>query len=217
MGGYDVPTFAFVGGLGTLASWIVTIVLNRTVAIVGVGWLIVGMIVYVLYRRAQRLPLTETVLLTSQTSGPALEVEYRSILMPIAAGRVDDEMTATACELAAESRGSLVVIYPIEVPLAMPLSAPMHRETQEAERELREAAALGRQYGINVVTRIVRTRNVGQAIVQEAERRGSEIIVIGARQRDRPGQRLFGPKVDYVLRNAHCRVMVGALPPAGAR
>jgi nucleotide-binding universal stress UspA family protein len=125
---------------------------------------------------------------------------------------VDDEMTATALQLAAESRSSLVVLYPIEVPLNVPLSDPMARETAVAERELREAAALGRRYGVDVVTRIVRTRSVGQAIVEEADRRGSEIIVLGARERSRPGERLFGSKVDYVLRNARCRVMVGALP-----
>jgi len=140
-------------------------------------------------------------------------VEYRSILMPIATGRVDDEMTITACGLLAESGGSLVVIYPIEVPLSMPMSAPMEEETAIAERELLEAAALGREYGITVVTRIVRTRAGGRAVVEEAERRGSEIIVIGARERAKPGQRLFGPRVDYVLRNAPCRVMVGVLPP----
>ena len=58
----------------------------------------------------------------------------------------------------------------------------------------------------------MRTRNIGHAIVEEADRRGSEIIVLGARDRAKPGQRVFGSKVDYVLRNARCRVMVGALP-----
>ena len=61
----------------------------------------------------------------------------------------------------------------------------------------------------------MRTRSIGQAIVDEAERRRSEIIVLGARNRAKPGQRLLGPTVDYVLRNATCRVMVGALPAGG--
>ena len=68
---------------------------------------------------------------------------------------------------------------------------------------------------MDVITRIVRTRNIGQAIVDEAERRRSEIIVLGAAQPRKPGQRLFGPTVDYVLRNANCRVMVGACPAGG--
>ena len=56
----------------------------------------------------------------------------------------------------------------------------------------------------------MRTRNVGQAIVDEARRRRAEIIVLGADQRKRGGERMFGRVIDYVLRNADCRVMVGA-------
>ena len=214
MRGYDVPTFAIIGGIGTFLSWLVTVFLHVSdyVAPVGLIWLVLGMIVYYTYRRSQGLPLTETVLAPHALHGPAIEVEYRSILMPITSDRVDDVMTATALRLAADSGTSLVVMYPIEVPLNVSLADPMAAETAEAEQQLREAAALGREYGVSVITRIVRTRNVGQAIVEEAERRRSEIIVLGARDRHKPGQRVFGPRVDYVLRNAHCRVMVGAEP-----
>jgi basic amino acid/polyamine antiporter, APA family len=212
--GYDVPTFAIVGGLGTLISWLVTVFLHFTdyVAPVGLVWLVIGMVVYYTYRRTQGLPLTVTVVAPHALHGPALEVEYRSILMPIGRDRVDDVMTATALRLASESDTTLVLLYPIEVPLHVSMSAPLEQENEEAERQLREAAALARDYGVPVITRIVRTRNIGQAIVEEAERRRSEIIVLGARDRTKPGQRVFGPRVDYVLRNAHCRVMVGAEP-----
>jgi nucleotide-binding universal stress UspA family protein len=59
-----------------------------------------------------------------------------------------------------------------------------------------------------MVDRIVRNRNAGRAIVDEAERRQAEIIVLGAprgRHRD-----IFGKTVDFVLKNAPCRVMVAA-------
>jgi APA family basic amino acid/polyamine antiporter len=214
--GYDVPTFAIIGGIGTFASWLVTVFLHFTdyVAPIGLIWLTIGMGLYYGYRRSQHLPLTETVLAPQAAHGPAIEVEYRSILLPISSDSVDDMMTATALQLASESGTSLVVLYPIELPLTESLAAVMERETAEAERQLREAAALGREYGVNVITRIVRTRNIGQAIVQEAERRRSEIIVLGARDRSKPGERLFGRRIDYVLRHAHCRVMVGAEPVA---
>ena len=51
----------------------------------------------------------------------------------------------------------------------------------------------------------------------EAERRGSVIIVRGAPRRGegRRGRGVFGKTVDYVLRNAPCRVLVTASPEAG--
>jgi basic amino acid/polyamine antiporter, APA family len=212
VGTYDVPTFAIVGGLGTFVSFVVTVVLNLTTAVVGLGWLTIGIVAYVVYRRSQHLPLTETVLLPASSLGPSVEVEYRSILLPLTKHRVADEMTATALRLAAESGTKLVALYPIPVPMNLPLSAPMEAESRDAERELGEAAALGREYGVYVIPRIVRTRNVGQAIVDEARRRHAEIIVLGAEQRKRGGERMFGRVIDYVLRNAECRVMVGTQP-----
>ena len=211
VGSYDLPLFAVLGGLGTLASWLVTIVLHFSdnVAPVGLAWLVIGMVVYVIYRRTQGLPLTETVLAPAAAFGPAVEVEYRSILLPLTSHAITDEMTVTALRLAAESGTKLIALYPIQVPLDRPLADPMQQESERAERELREAAALGSQYGVSVVTRIVRTRNVGEAIVDEARRRGSEIIVLGAEQRQRGGEKMFGRVIDYVLRNADCRVMVG--------
>jgi APA family basic amino acid/polyamine antiporter len=211
---YDWPVFAILGLIGTGASWLVTVGLHLTdgVAPVGLIWLAIGMGVCVLYLRSQHLPLTETVIAERLSTGPAVEVEYRSIILPLTAHRVTDEMTATALRLAAESGTKLVALYPIPVPMNLPLSAPMDEAVERAEQELSEAAALGRQYGVAVIPRIVRTRNVGQAIVDEASRRRAEIIVLGAEQRKRGGERMFGKVIDYVLRNADCRVMVGTQP-----
>ena len=58
----------------------------------------------------------------------------------------------------------------------------------------------------------MRARSAGPAIVEEAERRGTEIIVIGTpRKALTSAQRaVFGRTVDYVLKHAPCRVMVTA-------
>jgi APA family basic amino acid/polyamine antiporter len=207
--GRDIPGFAYLGGFGTGASFLVTIVLSPRVGAVGVGWILIGIVTYVIYRRSQGLPLAQTVTAPVAVFGPAVEVEYRSILLPLTSHAITDEMTVTALRLAAESGTKLIALYPIQVPLTRSLADPMEEEAHRAEHELREAAALGSQYGVSVITRIVRTRNVGQAIVEEARRRGSEIIVLGAEQRKRGGERMFGRVIDYVLRNADCRVMVG--------
>ena len=99
------------------------------------------------------------------------------------------------------------------MPLDRPLDAELPEEEKEANRQLDEARAIGESYGVNVTPRIVRARNTGRAIVDEAVRRGSEIIVMGGPRRVRlaSGRRaIFGDTVDFVLKHAPVRVMVTA-------
>ena len=101
----------------------------------------------------------------------------------------------------------------IEVPLDLPLYAFLPDQVREANEQLDEARAIGDSYGVNVVARIVRARNAGRAVVDEAVRRSSEIIVMGGPRRVRlaTGKRaIFGDTVDFVLRHAPIRVMVVA-------
>src|SRR5829696_7122100 len=58
--GHDLPVFAFLGGFGTLSALIVTIALHPDVAVTGVCWLALGIVVYLLYRRSQGLDLMST-------------------------------------------------------------------------------------------------------------------------------------------------------------
>ena len=50
---------------------------------------------------------------------------------------------------------------------------------RRAALQLSEAEALGESYGVPVFGRIVRTRNAGRALIDEAVARGSEVIVLG--------------------------------------
>ena len=104
------------------------------------------MVVYVVYRRTQGLPLTVTVVAQTAAFGPAVEVEYRSILLPLTSHTVTDEMTVTALRLAAESGTKLIALYPIQVPLTRSLADPMEDEAHQrraraAERRPRSGAS----------------------------------------------------------------------------
>jgi basic amino acid/polyamine antiporter, APA family len=209
--GVDWPVFAVVGGLGTGLSWLDVVIQYPSTRYAGLGWLAVGFVGYVVYRRrVLHVPLAETVRAPVEY-GVAAALEFRSILVPIAPGYASDEAMDFACRLAAERRASIVAFTAIEVPLDLPLDSVLPDEVLEANEQLDEARAIGDSYGVRVVGRIARTRNIGRAIVDEAIRRNSEIIVMAGPRRVRlqHGRRqIFGDAVDFVLRHAPCRVMV---------
>jgi APA family basic amino acid/polyamine antiporter len=212
----DWPLFALFGGLATGISFAVIVVQNPTTRWVGLGWIASGLVFYVLYRRrVVHAPLTATVK-APPAYGPALALEYRRLLVPVLPGRASDEALDVAANLSAERGAQITAVYVLEVPLDVALATDLSDEEALANRELDEARAIGESYGVTVIPRLVRARYAGAAIVREAERRSSEIIVIGAPRKDlgRRQRAVFGRTVDYVLKNAPCRVLVAALPEA---
>jgi len=188
--GIDWPIFAVVGGLGT-----------------GIAWLAAGFVFYVLYRRHLGLPLRQTTR-APVPMGAALALEYRSILVPVVAGAQSREAVELAARLATERAGRIVLLRVIVVPLELPLDADLSEQVEEAYHLLDIAHAVTEPYGVRAVERVVRARQAGRAIVEEADRRGTEIIVLGAPRGLH--RAIFGHTVDFVLKNAPSRVMVAA-------
>src|SRR5207249_9168082 len=143
---------------------------------VGVGWLALGLILYAGYRRyVVEAPLRAT-LRAAILSGPAIALEYRSILVPVKPGRESEEAIDFACRLAAQRGSSIAAVSVVVVPLELPLDAELSEAEAAANSALDAAVAIGELYGVDVVGRLLRSRNAGRAIVREAERRQSETI-----------------------------------------
>jgi APA family basic amino acid/polyamine antiporter len=215
IGGINWPVFAILGGLGTGVAFLVVIVQDAPTRYAGLGWLALGFIFYPLYRRHLGLSLTETAK-APIVIGPGAALEYRNILVPLAPGRETTEALDVASRLARERGARLVAIAVIELPLELPLDAVDPRAEQEANDLLDRARTIGDSYGVNVIPRLVRARRAGRAIVDEAERRQMEIIVMGAPRRRRARAGVFGGTTDFVLKHSPCRVMVVAAREAVA-
>jgi APA family basic amino acid/polyamine antiporter len=207
--GVDWPLFAIFGALGTGIAWIVVVVQKSGPRWAGLGWLIVGLAVYFVYRRyVVRQPLTTT-LRAPVIIGPAIALEYRSILVPVKPGRASEEAIDLGCRLATDRGASIAAVSVVVVPLELPLDSRLDEEEVQADEALDAAAAIAELYGVDLTERIVRARSAGRAIVDEAARRQTEIIVMGAPRAERRGA-VFSDTADFVLKHAPCRVMVAA-------
>jgi basic amino acid/polyamine antiporter, APA family len=143
------------------------------------------------------------------------ELEYRRIIVSLAEEAELRAMTI-ACRLASERGASVTAVSVVEVPAELPLDAHMIEEEAQAKRLLTEAEGIGDAHDVTVVPLVVRARNAGHAIVEEAERSGAELIVVRAartKQQRKHGP-VFGRTTNFVLEHAPCRVMVSA--PASA-
>ena len=120
IGDYDLPLFALVGGLGTAAAFVVVTALHPAVAIAGTGWLILGVIVYMLYRRSLGLDLTSTHKVAIPQPVVDHEAEYDSVLVHVGDDSYDPQTIATAARLAARKQRGIHVLVTITVPNSLP-------------------------------------------------------------------------------------------------
>jgi APA family basic amino acid/polyamine antiporter len=234
----SVPLPAVLGALLSFAGWISVLVLHSGARLVGLLWMAGGLTLYVVYRLTQGKSLTKrvTVPATALSREPQ-EAEYGSILVPLLGTPLDDDIVQTAGRLAGAERedegesGAIIeALWVFEIPMSLPIDAALpEHQLQQARRALARAKAIGEEYeGVEVATATVRARRVGQAIVDEARRRGVEVIVLAAEPPSRiRGGALFGGRggpldnyvgevTRYVIDKAPCRVILTA-PPAEAQ
>ena len=141
-----MPLTAILGGLGTFAAWIVVMALDPRTLVVGLGWMALGIGVYVLYRRNQRLPLTETVKVLPPEPLGVEEVEYQSVLVAFEDDEpFSEEMVATAVKLASKRRRGIHVHSLLTVPTNLPLDAEMRAREAAAQSKIEQAKLIGGQ------------------------------------------------------------------------
>ena len=210
--GIDWPIFAVFGGFCTAAAWVIVVVQTPATRYAGLGWLAFGFVFYAVYRkRTVGRPMRETVRAPQLVLGPSLQLDYRTIIVPVTRSADSEEALVAAARLAGERRATIVIMHVLEVPLDQPLGAELRTEEDEAYDLLDDARALVESYDIRTIVRLARGRRAGPEIVAEAESRNAELLVVGAaRRRARRGRMIFGGTVDHVLRASPCRVLVAA-------
>ena len=213
--GARIPVSAIIGGLGTLAAWCSVMVLHVDARYVGTGWMIVGLAGYAFYRRRSGLDLVSHHKIPHRER-PAffVELDYRSALVPIFGTDVDAAALRTAARLIGED-ALVEALYVLRVPNQLSLDAGLTEEEQRGLSVLESAKLAGRRAGFKVQTRLVRTRNPGAAIVDEARRSNAEIIYLGTAHAP-ANERALGPTASYLLAHRPCRVVIES-PPANGR
>jgi len=207
--GVEVPLPAIVGAAATFAIWVIALATHPGARYGGPAWLAAGVVVYFLVRRGRGEGLLEHVAAPPEALP---EAQFTSILVPMKLGAIGEEMIATAVKLAEDRRAHVEALYVIRVPLDQPLEAELHDQEEAAAASLAEARILGSDHGVEVEGETIRARSIGDAIIQEATRRGTDLIVLGSAPRWRRQSRFFSPTVEFVLRKAPCEVLVVAFP-----
>lgn len=138
------------------------------------------------------------------------KTSLRNILCPIDFGGLSGPSIEVAEFLAAKTGAGLTVLHIVESKSAS------DEAIKEAERRLCEWMAEETRGQCSTDT-IVRHGSAVEAIVGEAGRIRSDLLIIGARPRQSLGAIMFGSTAESLIRNAPCPVLVTPAPKSGTK
>ncbi|MHB8240891.1 MAG: amino acid permease [Solirubrobacteraceae bacterium] len=217
--GNSIPLTAVLGGIGTFAAWCAVVALHGEARTIGIPWMVLGMGGYFLYRRRQGLdPRLSYKIPRPERPADFEELEYKTALVPI----FGDDVSASALKSAAKligSEGVVYAIYVLPVPSQLSLESGLEEEEAHGRSVLESARIQAKRAGIKIHTGLIRTRNPGSALVEEAERVHSDVIYWSTIHAP-AGEQRIGPTAAYLLSKRPCRVIIetqNRLAPQGER
>ncbi len=205
--GAEIPLTAVLGGLGTAGAWIAVVVLHVEARYVGIPWMVFGMAGYFVYRRSQGLDARKDYRIERPARPPDFEeLEYTTALVPIFGNDVSASSLSAAAKLIG-AEGVVYAIFVLPVPSQLSLEAGLEEEEAHGRAVLEGARIKARRAGIKIHTGLIRTRNPGAALVEEAQRVGSQVIYWSTIHAP-AGERGIGPTAAYLLSKRPCRVII---------
>jgi APA family basic amino acid/polyamine antiporter len=205
--GASIPLTAVLGGIGTATVWVVVVITHPEARTVGIPWMVLGMGGYLVYRRRQGLnPLKQYTLPRPERPPDFHPLGYRTALVPI----FGDDISASALSGAAKLIGEDGVVYAVfvlPVPRQLSLEAGLEEEEAHGRSVLESARIQARRAGIKIHTGLIRTREPGAALVEEARRIDSDVIYWSTIHAP-AGEQRIGPTAAYLLSKRPCRVII---------
>lgn len=143
----------------------------------------------------------------------------RRIVLALNGAPTDRLVVSYAASLGKPTKAELVALHVVEIDWTLPLDGSVSGLTEEAQRVLDIAEADAEHLGVRLEPVLLKARNVGAAIVDEAAAQEADLLVLGLPYRKKfGGDFVIGSTVPYVFKNAPCTVWVvrEPMPQEGA-
>jgi nucleotide-binding universal stress UspA family protein len=134
---------------------------------------------------------------------------FNRILVPVDVGKVDAGAIDLACRLAGcKDKKTIIAVHVIHVERCLPLDAEINNALGAAEALMSTVEKQVEKLEHLTLTDILQSRDVGYAVVQASRDYRAELILLTVNSRVHLGQFCLGNPVNYILKNAPCRVIL---------
>jgi nucleotide-binding universal stress UspA family protein len=128
--------------------------------------------------------------------------------VPVQGDVLSDRLVALASQMAKYRGATMDVLYVVEVPLTLPITAEMDDQLGQASDAFARASKIADRYDVKISQHVERARQAGPAIVQYARQNNTDLLLMGDLPKtNRRGTR-YARTVEYVFENAPCDVII---------
>lgn len=190
LGKTKVPISAILGLIASVSVLFLIIITKPEGRYVGLGWMIIGTLMYFYYRRKKSLPALGRIKVESikLAYNP---FEFKKIL--VFAKKDDTKQVQIACEMAKLEKGMVYAVYVLEVPISIPFSLHLPQRMKVAEEALKKAEAIARENNINIELHIVHTRHPKTALINLVKKIKPDLFVLSSQDK----KAISGPLKKY--------------------
>ena len=135
-------------------------------------------------------------------------MQVSRLLLPLKGEEVDQEVMQLAADLVRPSQGHIYALYVIRAPRSQPVDADFPIEVARGEAVLDSVEKRLRELKCAVTAEFLQAREIGPAVIREAQERDVDLVLLGMPYRRRYGLFSLGRTVPYVLEHAPCPVLV---------
>ena len=135
-------------------------------------------------------------------------MHIKRLLLPINGQRVDEHALEFACSLVRQEHGCVCLLSVIEVPREYAVDAELPGAVAQSEDLLRHGEAFVKSRKVKVEADLLQARDLGPAIVKEAQEERVDAILLGLPYRRK--QDGLTPQSDaaYILEHSLCPVLI---------
>ena len=212
---FRVPGVPWVPAIAVAANLALLVNVETKSLVLGLGAQVVGAIFWVAWKSLG--PAEEKL----EAEAPTAVAEYRSpgrehrVLVPLANPEHADQLVRTACTLAREEEGEVLVMSALTIPEQTPLTEG--RKYADEKREvLRQALEVAEEEGVPASGIIRIAHHASDAILNTIRQHDVDAVLMG--WRGRPHHRsdvVLGTTVDRVVQEAECDVLVETFTEEG--
>ena len=135
-------------------------------------------------------------------------MQVSRLLLPLKGEEVDQDVMQLAADLVRPSQGHIYALYVIRAPRSQPVDADLPVAVARGEAVLDGVEKRLRELKCTVTAEFLQAREVGPAVIQEAQERDVDLVLLGMPYRRRHGLFSLGRSVPYILEHAPCPVLV---------